>query len=166
MAVTLTKAKPKTLKSKAKAKAKVKDSGGDILQTLKDMTNALGLTSEQVDIVKAQMKVASQAYKKVADKFMEEFARLDTPEPDQFLVDGPAYQVLVSAESKARSVKNNKEVFDALKKIDPNLPFELMKFGLGDLDKYLGEHQLQKLLDHGYSGSRSLKVSVKEADED
>ncbi|QHJ74672.1 hypothetical protein VH22019_00108 [Vibrio phage VH2_2019] len=61
-----------------------------------------------------------------------------------------------------RSIESQKEVFEALAAVDPDLPWKLLAFKLTDVDKYLPKTVADKLVTSKQTDKRTLTVKTDE----
>ncbi len=73
--------------------------------------------------------------------------------------EGEVYEADVSAKGNSTTITNMKKVFNLFKDAGDDLHFELMKFNIGDLRKYLSPKQIEKVTETERTGKRSVKIS-------
>lgn len=158
MAVTITKAKDKAV---AAATA--------IMDTLKvfksdnaDKVDPLRELAKQIDKQKKELKKLEAQYKEMLAPISAKVEELVAAGEEFTLFNAEQnHYIEFGVKAQSRVITDKAGLIKALEAINEDLPFELAEFKLGDIDKYLSEHEQKKYITTKQEGSR--KVSFKEA---
>lgn len=131
------------------------------LGILENMVDPLADLNSVYETLNGKAKVAKLALQSGEMEFYVKFGELGKLPKDKAVVEGGSNQILVSSESTAREVVDKITLFEILEDIKEGLAFELMRFTLGDLDKYMTPEQVALVVDSNYTGKRKLKYIVK-----
>lgn len=131
------------------------------LGILENMVDPLADLNSAYEALNGKAKVAKLALQSGEVEFHVKFDELGKLPKDKAVVEGVSNQILVSSESTAREVVDKVTIFEILEDIKEGLAFELMRFTLGDLDRYLTPEQISQVVDSDYTGKRKLKYSAK-----
>lgn len=155
MTVTIVKKDVKTQSGAVHASADLKT---QIIESLCGKVDPLFEKKAAVDEVKKILAKANKAYTDAVNDFMGDVPLLEIPPAEKMEIDGEKHIATIGAESNVRTVKDNKRVFEILNSVQEDLAFELMSFGLGQLDKYMTPEQLEEVLEQSWSGKRGVSV--------
>ncbi|WAS28540.1 hypothetical protein [Vibrio phage LV6] len=102
----------------------------------------------------AQKAVATKILKAVAESGVDDSLVLEVTKEDADL--------RVSAGATTRTINNMRDVFKQLEKVDKDLPWQLMKFTLTDIDKYLPPKTIEMLVTEAQTSKRTVTVKSNE----
>ncbi len=137
------------VKQKAKTKTAVTSEEATQIDTY-------GSLFEKVDAAKKKLKPFEKELESLGVPLLERADLEDKTEG--FVLTGESHIIEFGAKGITTEITDLKEVVRQLRAVDTDLPWKLMKFNIGDLEKYLTPDTLDKLIAKDNTKKRRVKV--------
>ena len=122
------------------------------------LVDEIGDIEKQIAAMMVDLEPLTKQHAKKKAELLEWVNKTHVPS-DKTSVEGKEYEAEVSAKGNKTTITDIEKLFKLFKKIEAGLVFELMKFNIGDIRKYLTPKQIEQVTKTERVNERTVKIS-------